>query len=156
MSFNPLSAHILYLDMRAVLMIPSHSRASVYEHSTTEIPHSFSLSFFTSWTKRSKILSVHTKDSFISYFVYEVVKICVMEHLSFAKIICPLNRFGISRSWLNSITVVEMCFGLISTEGHSKMSSFITQHNSTDASGFWGVCTWRADCRNVHQSCCPS
>ncbi len=35
------------------------------------------------------------------------------------------------------------------------MCSFITQHNATDDASFEGVCNWHADCRNVHQSCCP-
>ncbi len=35
------------------------------------------------------------------------------------------------------------------------MCSFITQHNATDVASFEGVCNWHADCRNVHQSCCP-
>ncbi len=32
---------------------------------------------------------------------------------------------------------------------------FITQHNATDVASFEGACNWHADCRNVHQSCCP-
>ena len=35
------------------------------------------------------------------------------------------------------------------------MFSFITQHNATDVASFEGACSWHADCRNVHQSCCP-
>ena len=35
------------------------------------------------------------------------------------------------------------------------MFSFITQNNATDVASFEGVCSWHADCRNVHQSCCP-
>ncbi len=35
------------------------------------------------------------------------------------------------------------------------MCSFITQHNETDVASFEGVCNLHADCRNVHQSCCP-
>ncbi len=35
------------------------------------------------------------------------------------------------------------------------MCSFITQHNVTDVASFEGACNWHADCRNVHQSCCP-
>ncbi len=35
------------------------------------------------------------------------------------------------------------------------MCGFITQHNATDAASFEGACNWHADCRNVHQSCCP-
>ncbi len=35
------------------------------------------------------------------------------------------------------------------------MCSFITQHNATNVASFEGACNWHADCRNVHQSCCP-
>ncbi len=35
------------------------------------------------------------------------------------------------------------------------MFSFITQHKATDVVNFERKCNWRADCRNVHQSCCP-
>ncbi len=35
------------------------------------------------------------------------------------------------------------------------MFSFITQHKATDVVSFEGVCNWHADCRNLHQSCCP-
>ncbi len=35
------------------------------------------------------------------------------------------------------------------------MCSFITKHNATDVASFEGACNWHADCRNVHQSCCP-
>ena len=40
---------------------------------------------------------------------------------------------------------------LATIKGHSKMFSFIKQHNATS---FEGTCNWHADCRNVHQSCC--
>ncbi len=36
------------------------------------------------------------------------------------------------------------------------MCSFITQHNATDVASFEGACNRHADCRNVHQSSCPS
>ncbi len=38
---------------------------------------------------------------------------------------------------------------------HSKICSFMTQHNATDVASFEGACNWHADCRNVHTSCCP-
>ncbi len=49
--------------------------------------------------------------------------------------------------------IAQVCLRLATIKGHSKMCSFITQHNATDAS-FEGACNWHADCRNVHQSCC--
>ncbi len=44
---------------------------------------------------------------------------------------------------------------LATIKGHSKMCSFITQHNTTDDASFEGACNWYTDWRNVHQSCCP-
>jgi hypothetical protein len=41
------------------------------------------------------------------------------------------------------ITQVHLVLGTL--KGHSKMCSFVTQHNATDVSSF-------ADCRNFHQS----
>ncbi len=32
---------------------------------------------------------------------------------------------------------------------------FITQLNATDVASFVRACNWHADCKNVHQSCCP-
>ncbi len=51
--------------------------------------------------------------------------------------------------------IAQVCLRLATIKGHSKMCSFITQHNATDVASFEGACNWHADCRNVHQSCCP-
>jgi len=51
--------------------------------------------------------------------------------------------------------IAQVCLRLATIKGHSKMCSFITQHNTTDVASFEGACNWHADCRNVHQSCCP-
>ncbi len=66
----------------------------------------------------------------------------------------PPHRCGISRCWLNSMIIAQVCLRLATIKGHSKMCSFITQHNATDVASFEGACNWHADCRNVHQSCC--
>ncbi len=50
--------------------------------------------------------------------------------------------------------IAQVCLRLATIKGHSKMCSFITQHNATDVASFEGACNWHADCRNVHQSCC--
>ncbi len=55
----------------------------------------------------------------------------------------------VSRCWLNGMT--QLCLGLITIKGRSKMCSFITQHNATDVASFEGACNWHAGCRNVHQ-----
>ncbi len=51
--------------------------------------------------------------------------------------------------------IAQVCLRLATIKGHSKMCSFITQHNATDVTSFEGACNWNAECRNVHQSCCP-
>ncbi len=51
--------------------------------------------------------------------------------------------------------IAQVCLRLATIKGHSKMCSFITQHNATDVACFEGACNWHAYCRNVHQSCCP-
>jgi len=50
--------------------------------------------------------------------------------------------------------IAQECLRLATIKGHSKMCSFITQHNATDVARFEGACNWHADCRNVHQTCC--
>ncbi len=82
-------------------------------------------------------------------------QICVSEHFSFVGIIHPPHRCGISRCWLDSMIIAQVCLRLATIKGHSKMCSFITQHNATDVASFEGAYNWHADCRNVHQSCCP-
>ncbi len=51
--------------------------------------------------------------------------------------------------------IAQVCLRLATIKRLSKMCSFITQHNATDVESFEGACNWHADCRNVHQSCCP-
>ncbi len=76
-------------------------------------------------------------------------QICLnSEHFSFAEIIHPLHRCGISRRWLDSMITAQVCLRL-ATKGHYKMCSFITKHNATDVASFEGACNWHADCRNV-------
>ncbi len=43
--------------------------------------------------------------------------------------------------------IAPVCLRLATIKGHSKMCSFITQHNATDVASFEG-----ADCRNVHRA----
>jgi hypothetical protein len=60
---------------------------------------------FMSWKERSQKSSICTKSLFRSNNVHSFVYIPVSEHFSFAKIIHPLDRCGISRSWLNSMLI---------------------------------------------------
>ncbi len=85
---------------------------------------------------------------------WETITVCVSEHFSFAEIIHPPHRCGISRWWLDSMIIAQVCLRLATIKGHSKMCSFITQHNATDVTRFEGACNWHADCRNFYQSCC--
>ncbi len=45
--------------------------------------------------------------------------------------------------------IAQVCLRLATIIDHSKMCSFITQHNATDVESFKGACNWHADCRNV-------
>ncbi len=38
--------------------------------------------------------------------------------------------------------IAQVCFRLATIKGHSKMCSFITQHNATDVASFKGACNW--------------
>uniref|UniRef100_A0A674AX61 Phosphoinositide phospholipase C n=1 Tax=Salmo trutta TaxID=8032 RepID=A0A674AX61_SALTR len=60
-------------------------------------------------------------------------------HFSFAKIIHPPDRCGISRSRLNSMIITQVHLVLETLKG-CKMCSFVTQHNGTAVSSFEGVC----------------
>ena len=107
---------------------------------------------FTSWNKRSHKFSIRTKSLFLSNVVHKFVYIPVSEHFSFAKIRHPPDRCHISRSWL-SVVIAQVHHVLGTIKGHSKMCSFVKQHNATAVSSFEGACNWHADCRNVPQSC---
>jgi hypothetical protein len=61
-------------------------------------------------------------------FVY----IPVSEHFSFAKIIHPPDRCGISRRSLNSMIITQVHLVLGTIKGHSKMCNVTTQNNITD------------------------
>ena len=116
------------------------------------MPYKVLVPCFMSWSKTSQKCSIHTKSLFLSNSVHKFVYITVSEHFSFAKIIHPPDRCGISRSWLNNMVVTQVHFVLGTIKGHSEICSFVTQHNATDVSSFEGACNWHADCRNVHQS----
>ena len=87
---------------------------------------------FMSWNKRSQKMSIHTKSLFLSNFDHKFVYIPVSEHFSFANIIHPPDRCDISKSCLNSIIITQVHLVLGTIKGHSKMCSFVTQHNATD------------------------
>ena len=77
---------------------------------------------FISWNKRSLKFSISTKCLFFSNVVHKFVYIPhFTDHFSFAKIIHPPDRWGISRSWLNSMIITQMHLVLGKIKGHSKM-----------------------------------
>ena len=55
---------------------------------------------------------LHTKSLFLSNVMHKFVYILVCEHFSFAKIIYPPDRCGISRSWWNRMVVTQVHFVL--------------------------------------------
>jgi DNA-directed RNA polymerase subunit N (RpoN/RPB10) len=108
---------------------------------------------FMNCNKISQKYSIYTKLIFLSNCVHTCVYIPVSEYFSFAKIIHPPDRCGISRICLNSMIITQVHI-VLETKGHAKMCSFVTQHNATYVSRFEGVCNWHADCRNVHLIYC--
>ncbi len=59
--------------------------------------------------------------------------------------------------------IAQVCLRLATIKGHSKMCSFIIQHNSTAVASFKGACKWHADCRTIsrlqrrfREFCCTS
>ena len=66
------------------------------------------------------------KNVFLSNFEQKCANIPVTEHFSFAKIIHPPDRCGISRSWLNSTIITQVHLVLGTIKGHSKMCRFVT------------------------------
>ncbi len=106
-----------------------------------------------SWTQRSKIFSMYTKGLFLSNIVHKSVLVSTS----------PLpDNPSTSQVWHIKMLIRQhdyctgVCLRLASghKKGHSKMCSFITQHNATDVASFEGACNWHSDCRDVHQSCC--
>ena len=94
----------------------------------------------------------HTHKSYISNFVHKFIYVPVSEHFSFAKIIHPPDRCGMSRSGLNGMIITQVHLVLGKIKGHSKMCIFVTHHNAKYVSSFEGVCNWHADCRKVRTS----
>lgn len=84
-----------------------------------------------SWINKSK-----PKAHFSQILFTHQSKSRISEHLSYAEIIHPLYRCGISRCRLNTMIMAQTCFRLATIKGHSKMCSFITQHNATDFASF--------------------
>jgi hypothetical protein len=89
---------------------------------------------FMSWNKGPHKCSICRNILFLSNSVHKLVYNTIIKHLSFDKIIHPPDRCGISRSWLNSIIIIQEHLVLWTIKGHSKMCFFATQHNATDVS----------------------
>ncbi len=87
--------------------------------------------FFMSWTQRSKTFSMYTKGLFLSNIVHKSVYICVSEHFSFAEIIHPPHRCGISRCY-----ILEWSFIVASLRHTSAIIMLTNQH--LDMPHLWG------------------
>ena len=81
---------------------------------------------FMSRNKRYQKCSIRTKRLFLWNCVHKFVYSPVTERFSFAEIIHPPDRCGISRGWLNSMIITEVHLVLGAIKGHSKMWSFVT------------------------------
>jgi len=69
----------------------------------------------------------------------------------------PPHRCVISRCWLDSMIIAQVCLRLNTIKGHSNTCSFITQHNATDVASFQGACNWHTELelslfQNLHLS----
>ncbi len=104
-----------------------------------------------SWAEFKDLrLFLYTQKAYFSQILFTNLSKSVSEHFSFAEIIHPPHRCGISRCMF----IAQVSLRLATIKGHFKMCSFITQHNATDVASFEGQCNWHADCRNDHQRCC--
>jgi hypothetical protein len=76
-----------------------------------------------SWAemKERRNVPICTKSLWLSNVVHKYVYIPVSEPFSFAKIIHPPDRCGISRSWFNSMIITQVHLVLGKIKGHSKM-----------------------------------
>jgi hypothetical protein len=94
-----------------------------------------------SWNKSPEMFHMYKN-------VHKLVYILVSEHFSFAKIIHPSDRCGISRSWLNSMIITQLVLGTI--KGHTKMCSFVTQrHRCLKLWGSVQLTCWLQECPPV-------
>ncbi len=79
-----------------------------------------------SWTELKDIrLVLCTQKACFSQILFTNLSvICVREHFSFGEVIQPPHRCGISRCWLDSMIIAQVCLRLAAIKGHSKMCSF--------------------------------
>jgi hypothetical protein len=100
---------------------------------------------FVSWAelKDPRNLPYSQKAYFSQILCTNLFYIPVSEHFSFAKIIHPLDRHGISR--LNGMIITQVHLMLETIKDHSNMWSFVTQHN---AKFWWSVhlACWLQEC----------
>ena len=106
------------------------------------------------WTQHAKCWShvswAEIKDCRnVSNFVHKCVYIHVSEHFSFAEIIHPADKCGISRSWLNSMINTQVHLVLRTIKGSSKTCSCVTQRLKLRDHAI-GMLT----AQSVRQSCC--
>ncbi len=78
---------------------------------------------------------MYTQTYFSQNIVHKSVLICVSEHLSFAEIIHPPHRCGISRCWVDSMIIAQVCRRLATIKDPSKMCSFTVLCVGRGASG---------------------
>ncbi len=78
-----------------------------------------------SWAELKDLrLFLCTQKAYFSQILFTNLSKSVSEHFSFAEIIHPPHRCGISRCWLDSMIIAQVCLRLATIKGHSKMCSF--------------------------------
>ena len=79
---------------------------------------------------------MQTKGLYPLNMVHKFVEIGINEHLTFTKKIHLPGRWDISRCWLKSMIIAQVCLGVITIEGPSKMCSSFMEHDATEAPSF--------------------
>ncbi len=79
----------------------------------------------------------------------------VSEHFSPAEIIHPPHRCGISRCWLDSMIIAQVCLSLSTIQGHSKMCSFTVLagegSKKQSVSGVTTICLTQCNTSPLHR-----
>ncbi len=79
-------------------------------------------------------LFLKTQKAYFSQILFTNLSKCVSEYFSFAEIIHPPHRCGISRCWLDSMIIAQVCLTLATIKGNSKMCSFTALGGVREAS----------------------
>ncbi len=93
-----------------------------------------------SWTQRSKTFSMYTNAYFSQILFTNLSKSVLVRTSPFAEIIHLPHRCGISRCWLDSMIIAQVCLRLATIKGHSKICSFTVLGGGPKTSQYLRLC----------------